>query len=120
MKKITKELLAAGHSRSKLGKKRPTLAAIQHSSAAPIVASTGPSKTSNVTLSPNSVQPSCTATVPTVRGDIAWTDSLKGKSKSWLMDASPEFWTEIGNHVQVSSCKKKVAAIILYAIDSTL
>ena len=52
VKKITKELLAAGHSRSKLGKKRPTVAAIQHSSAAPIVASTGPSEASNVTFFP--------------------------------------------------------------------
>lgn len=119
VQKTTKVLLTAGYSRSKLGKKGPTVAAI-HSSAAPVVASTGPSQTSNVTLFPNSVQPTCRAKVPAVRGDIAWIGCLKGKSKSRLLDASSDFWTEIGKHVQVSSCKKKLPAIILYYIDFTL
>lgn len=86
----------------------------------PVVASTSPSQTSNVTLFPNSVQPSCRAKVPAVIGDIAWTNCLKGKSKSRLLDASSDFWTEIGNHVQVSCCKKKVAAVILYDIGFAL
>ncbi|DBA92856.1 TPA: hypothetical protein ACH3X1_003031 [Trebouxia sp. C0004] len=101
VKKITKDLLATGNSRSQLGKKGPTVAAIQHSSVAPVVASTGPSQTSLVSF-PNSVQPTCRAKAPAVRGDIAWIACLKGKSKSRLLGASSDFWTEIGKMVQVS------------------
>ncbi|DBA78683.1 TPA: hypothetical protein ACH3X1_008598 [Trebouxia sp. C0004] len=92
--------LVKDRSLSQLGKKGPTVAAIQHSSAAPVVASTGPSQTSNVSSFPNSVQPTCRAKVPAVRGDIAWIACLKGKSKSRLLDASSDFWTEIGKNVQ--------------------
>jgi hypothetical protein len=113
-------LLPAGYSRSKPGKKGRAVAAIQHSSASPAVASTGPSQTSNVTLLPNSVQPTCRAKVPAVMGDTEWIGCLKGKYKSGLLDASSDFWTEIGNHVQMSSCKENAAAILLYDIVSPL
>ena len=56
----------------------------------------------------DSVQHTCKATVPAVRGDTAWIGCLKGKTKSGLLDATSGFWAEIATHVHVSSCKSSV------------
>ena len=77
------------------------------------MARASPDQTGSITLLPDGVQHTGRAKLPAVRGDTAWIGCFKGKSKNGLLDASSDFLAQIGNHMQVSTCKSNAAADML-------